>query len=52
MGAILFLIIGLSIQMEAWAAGIYWTCFGLYLVFHMVRLCAIYEPKYVRKWDK
>lgn len=42
MGAILFLIIGLSIQMKAWVTWVYWTCYGLYLIFHLVRLCAIY----------
>ena len=42
MGAILFLIIGLSIQMKPWVNCLYWFCYGSYLVLHSVRICAIY----------
>lgn len=45
MGAILFLIIGLSIQLKGWVAWVYWTFYGFYLIFHLVRLCAIYSKE-------
>lgn len=41
MGAILFLIIGLSIQMKAWVNYLYWFCYGSYLVCVFRRLYVI-----------